>query len=172
MTKGAYTQNHEPLWKTMVLFEGAHQREKEPKEDHQKPKGFKKCGFTRARPSRQIQRNTIMIQIQANPYLRMPLERVRADAIYGVQLARLAWRARDPEGAARVLGQIIEPGHEHEFNRRPQSVPADTAKPVRRKARKKPTRAKASANVSRRQPTSAKKSKSKRKRGSKRSTKL
>jgi hypothetical protein len=108
-------------------------------------------------------------QTQENPYMIMPLDRVRSDALYGVRLARLAWRARDPEGSGKELGRIIEPGHEHEFNRRPQSVPVDTAKPPRRRARKKPTRAKASAKVSRRQPKSAKRhqNKPKRTRGSK-----
>jgi hypothetical protein len=45
-----------------------------------------------------------------NAYLKMPLDRVRQDAIHGVSLARIAWRQRDPNGAALVLGHIIEPG--------------------------------------------------------------
>ncbi len=44
-----------------------------------------------------------------NPYLNMPLDRVRLDAKTGVTLARLAWRERDPEGAAREMGRVVEP---------------------------------------------------------------
>lgn len=57
-----------------------------------------------------------------NVYLQVPLPRVRVDALYGVRAAREAWRARDPEGAAKILGRIIEPGQEHELMRcnRPQ----------------------------------------------------
>jgi len=46
-----------------------------------------------------------------NPYLdsRMPLSRVKTDALVGVRLAREAWRARDPKGAANELGHVIEP---------------------------------------------------------------
>jgi hypothetical protein len=60
---------------------------------------------------------------QANPYLIMPLDRVRSDALYGVSAARTAWRARDPE-AAEEMGKIILPGHEHELIRCPQPTPA------------------------------------------------
>jgi len=42
-----------------------------------------------------------------NIYLKMPLERVRADALHGVSLARLAWRERDPNGSAFALGQVM-----------------------------------------------------------------
>jgi len=44
-----------------------------------------------------------------NIYLRMPLERVQQDALHGVSAAREAWRKRDPEGAAREIGYVIEP---------------------------------------------------------------
>jgi hypothetical protein len=47
---------------------------------------------------------------RANPYVNMPMERVQADALYGVRLAREAWQVRDPEGSAKELEQIIEPG--------------------------------------------------------------
>jgi hypothetical protein len=47
---------------------------------------------------------------QANPYLAMPLARVRLDAINGVRLAVEAWRSRDPQGAGKELGHVIEPG--------------------------------------------------------------
>jgi len=45
-----------------------------------------------------------------NPYLdsRMPLSRVRLDALQGVKLAREAWRTRDSDGAARELGRVVE----------------------------------------------------------------
>ena len=48
-------------------------------------------------------------QAQGNPYMVMPLARVRADAHQGVSLAKEAWRQRDPEGAAKALGSIVEP---------------------------------------------------------------
>jgi len=48
-------------------------------------------------------------QQAGNPYLRMPLDRVRADALYGVTLAREAWRILDPDGANLALGRIVEP---------------------------------------------------------------
>ena len=51
-------------------------------------------------------------QMSENVYLKIPIERVKTDAIHGVSLARLAWRQRDPDGAALVLGYIIEPGTE------------------------------------------------------------
>jgi len=44
-----------------------------------------------------------------NAYLNMPLPRVRTDALHGVRLAREAWRVRDPDGAARELGRVVEP---------------------------------------------------------------
>ncbi|RPJ20744.1 MAG: hypothetical protein EHM35_19100 [Planctomycetaceae bacterium] len=82
-------------------------------------------------------------QMQENPYMTaVPLDRVRSDALYGVRLARLAWRARDPEGAAKELGRIIEPGHEHELTRHPQRTQAPTGKRARRKVGKKTPRTK------------------------------
>jgi hypothetical protein len=54
------------------------------------------------------------VAADSNLYLKMPLDRVRADALHGVRAAREAWRVLDPEGAARVLGRIVEPGHERE----------------------------------------------------------
>ena len=51
---------------------------------------------------------------ETNIYLRMPLAQVRADALNGVIAARQGWRLRDPEGAARVLGRVVEPGRERE----------------------------------------------------------
>ena len=47
MTKEVYTLNHAPLWKTMVLFEGAQPKGEKPKEDYQKPKGLINRVFAR-----------------------------------------------------------------------------------------------------------------------------
>ncbi len=62
-----------------------------------------------------------------NIYLRMPLDRVRSDALAGVRLAREAWLELDSKSAA-VLGPTLEPGHEAEFRRR---SPGTTGKPTR-----------------------------------------
>ena len=59
-------------------------------------------------------RSNTMNKTQDNPYLIMPLPQVKADAGAGVALARVAWRSRDPQGAALDLGRVIEPGHERE----------------------------------------------------------
>jgi len=53
-------------------------------------------------------------QTQENPYMVMSIDRVRSDGLHGVSLAIEAWRTRDPAGAARELGPVIEPGHEKE----------------------------------------------------------
>ncbi len=55
-----------------------------------------------------------------NPYLNpaMPLSHVESDARAGVSLAKRAWRLRDPAGAARELGRVIEPRHEREQRER------------------------------------------------------
>lgn len=50
-----------------------------------------------------------MIEESDNPYLKMPLDRVRQDALNGVRLARIAWRERDPDGASKTLGKVLEP---------------------------------------------------------------
>ena len=42
----------------------------------------------------------------------MSIEQVRADAIHGVRLARIAWRLRDPDAAGRVLGFVVQPGEQ------------------------------------------------------------
>ena len=44
-----------------------------------------------------------------NIYLDMPIDRIRRDATAGVFLARQAWRIREPQQAARVLGAVVEP---------------------------------------------------------------
>jgi hypothetical protein len=59
---------------------------------------------------------------ETNPYLTMPLDRVRQDALHGVRLARLAWRVRDPEDAARELGRVVEPGREQEQAERTRRI--------------------------------------------------
>jgi len=41
-------------------------------------------------------------------YLKMPLSRVIEDARAGVSAARTAWRRRDPDGAGRVLGYVVD----------------------------------------------------------------
>ena len=47
---------------------------------------------------------------ESNPYLRMQdLDRVRADALNGVRLARIAWRIREPQAAALAMGKVVEP---------------------------------------------------------------
>ena len=53
-----------------------------------------------------------MTQTKANVYLIMPLSRVIEDARAGVSAARVAWRIRDKDGAARELGHVIEPGEQ------------------------------------------------------------
>lgn len=47
-----------------------------------------------------------------NPYDRMPLDRVRADALTGVRLAREAYRERDPVHADLDLGPVVLPGEQ------------------------------------------------------------
>lgn len=47
-----------------------------------------------------------------NPYLRMPIDRVRADALAGVRLAREAYRERDPVHADIDLGAVVLPGEQ------------------------------------------------------------
>ncbi len=46
-----------------------------------------------------------------NIYLKVPLDRIKSDALHGVRLARIAWRILDPDGANLALGRIIEPVH-------------------------------------------------------------
>ncbi len=52
-----------------------------------------------------------------NVYMLMPLERVRQDAKIGVSLARIAWRQRDPDGAAAALGHVMQPESQPEHLR-------------------------------------------------------
>ncbi len=51
-------------------------------------------------------------------YLRMPLDRVRADALTGVRLAREAYRERDPVRADIDLGPVVLPSEQAEYRQR------------------------------------------------------
>jgi len=53
-----------------------------------------------------------------NPYERMPLSRVRSDALHGVAAARSAYRERDPVGADFDLGPVISPEEQAEYRRK------------------------------------------------------
>jgi len=53
-----------------------------------------------------------------NIYLRMPLARVRSDALHGVAAAREAFRLRDPVGADFALGPTVSPAEQQEYRRR------------------------------------------------------
>ena len=56
-----------------------------------------------------------------NPYLRVPLDRVRSDALTGVKLAREAYRERDPVHADLDLGSVVLPSEQAVYQRsRPQ----------------------------------------------------
>ena len=48
------------------------------------------------------------MKLSDNPYMAMPIEQVKADALHGVSLARAAWRQRDPEGANAALGGVVQ----------------------------------------------------------------
>jgi len=47
-----------------------------------------------------------------SPYDRMPLDRLRADALHGVSAAREAYRRRDPVHADLDLGPVVLPGEQ------------------------------------------------------------
>ena len=47
-----------------------------------------------------------------NPYKRMPLDRLRQDALHGVSAARQAYRERDPVHADLDLGPVVLPGEQ------------------------------------------------------------
>lgn len=53
-----------------------------------------------------------------NIYLRIPLDRVRADALTGVQLAREAYRERDPVRADIDLGPVVDPAEQAAYRQR------------------------------------------------------
>jgi len=54
----------------------------------------------------------VMETEKRNLYMKMPLDRVRHDALEGVSLARIAWRIRQPVEAGRVLGFVVEPSEQ------------------------------------------------------------
>ncbi len=53
-----------------------------------------------------------------NPYDRMPLDRVRSDAMHGVAAAREAYRQRDPVHADFDLGPVIDPAEQQAYRDR------------------------------------------------------
>ena len=66
-----------------------------------------------------------MMNNNGNPYMVMPIDRVRADALHGVRAAREAWRERDPDGAGQQLGKVIEP-HSQQDPARPRRLKSIT----------------------------------------------
>ena len=53
-----------------------------------------------------------------NVYYKMPLARVRSDALHGVAAARQAYRQRDPVHADLDLGPVVSPAEQAEHRRR------------------------------------------------------
>ncbi len=51
-------------------------------------------------------------------YTRMPLDRLRQDALHGVAAAREAYRQRDPVHADIDLGPVISPAEQAEYRQR------------------------------------------------------
>lgn len=70
-----------------------------------------------------------------NIYLRMPLDRVRSDALTGVKLAREAYRERDPVRADIDLGPVITPAEQAEHRRRVLAAVGDYQRQRQRPAR-------------------------------------
>jgi len=60
-----------------------------------------------------------------NIYLRMPLGRVRSDALTGVKLAREAYRQRDPVGADFDLGPVVSPAEQQAHRQRAMDAITD-----------------------------------------------
>lgn len=71
---------------------------------------WRSSGALKARKDRPMDDN--------NPYLRMPQDRVRSDALTGVKLAREAYRERDPVRADIDLGPVVLPSEQAEHRRR------------------------------------------------------
>ncbi|MDX9880235.1 MAG: hypothetical protein RBS72_21990 [Sedimentisphaerales bacterium] len=69
-----------------------------------------------------------------NIYMKVPLDRLRADALTGVQLAREAYRQRDPVHADIDLGPTIDPAEQQEYREKVLSAIRDYSKrkPARR----------------------------------------
>jgi len=57
-----------------------------------------------------------------NPYERMPLDRLRQDALHGVRLAREAYRRRDPVRADLLFGPVVDPSEQQEYRDRVMSA--------------------------------------------------
>ena len=53
-----------------------------------------------------------------NIYMKVPLDRVRSDALTGVKLAREAYRERDPVRADIDLGPVVLPSEQAEYRQR------------------------------------------------------
>ena len=53
-----------------------------------------------------------------NVYDKVPLDRLRQDALHGVSAARQAYRQRDPVQADFDLGPVITPAEQAEHRRR------------------------------------------------------
>lgn len=68
-------------------------------------------------------------------YDRMPLDRVRADALHGVSAAREAYRERDPVHADIDLGPTISPAEQAEYRNRVMSAIAVYQRGHRARAR-------------------------------------
>lgn len=61
-------------------------------------------------------------------YDRMPLDRVRSDAMHGMSAAREAYRQRDPVRADIDLGPVIDPAEQAEYRQRVLSAIRDYGK--------------------------------------------
>ena len=51
-------------------------------------------------------------------YLRVPLDRLRQDALHGVSAAREAYRQRDPVHADIDLGPVVDPAEQAAYRQR------------------------------------------------------
>ncbi len=51
-------------------------------------------------------------------YLRVPLDRLRQDALHGVSAAREAYRQRDPVHADIDLGPVVDPAEQAVYRQR------------------------------------------------------
>jgi len=70
-----------------------------------------------------------------NIYMKVPLDRLRADALTGVRLAREAYRQRDPVHADIDLGPTISPAEQAEYRNRVMSAIAVYQRGHRARAR-------------------------------------
>ncbi len=61
-------------------------------------------------------------------YLRVPLDRLRQDALHGVSAAREAYRQRDPVGADLLWGPVVSPAEQAEYRQRVMSAIRDYGK--------------------------------------------